>query len=147
MPAPSAVMVIPPTGMIIAGSSLNLTCIVELSSAVDVPVNVVTEWTGPNVIFLPANPIPAVMVSIITYTSTVTVDAAKNGSYICQATITSGGTTSGITDITLGMYFLIAFLHCLNFPLCSSPSRPHQSDGIQLHSYLHQPDLGAARRS
>ena len=90
---------------ILSGSSPTLTCAVELSPAVDVPVTVNTEWTGPaNVMFMPANPVPAVMVNTTTYVSTVSVGAARTGSYTCQATITSGGTTSGSTDITVGMY-------------------------------------------
>jgi hypothetical protein len=90
---------------VIAGASVTLTCAVELSPVVDVPVTVNTEWTGPaDVMFMPANPVPAVMVNITTYVSTVSVGAAETGSYSCQATITSGGTTSGSTDITVGMY-------------------------------------------
>ena len=111
VPAPTAVTVMPPVDAVIAGSSFDLTCAVELSPAVDVTVTVNTEWTGPGgVMFMPTNPVPAVMVNTTTYSSTVTVDAARNGSYTCQATVTSGGTTSGSTDITVGMC-LIAFLY------------------------------------
>ena len=89
---------------IIAGSSPNLTCTVELSPAVDVPVTVTTEWSGPaRTIFLPDKIVPAVMVNLTAYTSTVSVDAARNGSYTCQATINSGGTMSGSAIITVGM--------------------------------------------
>ena len=99
---------------VIAGSSPSLTCTVELSPAVDVPVTVNTMWSGPDVIFMPASSVPAVMVNTTTYTSTVTVDAAKNGSYTCQATVISGGTMSGSTDIIVGMYLLIfALLHLM----------------------------------
>ena len=104
MPAPSAVTVNAPLG-VIAGASVTLTCAVELSPAVDVPVTVNTEWTGPaDVMFMPVNPVPAVMVNTTTYVSTVSVGAARTGSYTCQATIASGGTTSRSTDITVGMY-------------------------------------------
>ena len=103
VPAPNVVTVTAPTG-VIAGSPFSLTCTVELSTAVDVPVTVTTEWSGPDVMFMPANSVAAMMVNIMTYTSTVTVDVAKNGSYTCQATITSSGTTSGSADITVGMY-------------------------------------------
>ena len=115
MPAPTVVTVSPPTGIhvIFAGSSFNLTCTVELSPAVDVPVKVTTQWTGPDVMFMPANPVPSVVVNITTYISTVTVDAAKHGSYTCQATIDSGTrTTSGSTDITVGMYFVDLQVFC-----------------------------------
>ena len=97
---------------VIAGASVTLTCAVDLSPAVDVPVTVNTEWTGPaDVMFMPANyPVTAVMVNTTTYVSTVSVGAARSGSYTCRATITSGGTTSGSTNITVGM-FLTAFLY------------------------------------
>ena len=86
------------TNTVIAGSSLNIICNTELCSAVDSPVNVTTEWSGPNVTFQPANPVPAVMmVNPTTYTSTVTVNAAKNGSYTCQV-----GMISGSVNITVG---------------------------------------------
>ena len=92
-----------PVDVIIAGSSFNLTCTVELSPAVDVSVTVNTIWSGPGVMFMPANPVPAVMVNLTTYTSTVSVNAARNGSYTCQPIITSGGTISTSTYITVGM--------------------------------------------
>ena len=96
---------------VIAGASVTLTCAVELSPAVDVPVTVNTEWTGPaDVMFMPINPVSAVMVNITTYVSTVSVDIARTGTYICQANIASGGATSGSTNITIGMY-LIASLY------------------------------------
>ena len=96
-------IVIAPLG-VIAGSSVTLACAVELSPAVDVPVTVYTFWTGPDVRFMPVDTIPAVMVNVTTYVSNVSVCAAKTGSYICQGNIVSGGTTSGSTDITVGMY-------------------------------------------
>ena len=107
MPAPTAVTITAPVDVIVAGSrSLTLTCTVNLSPAVNIPVNVTIVWSGPDVMFLPANPVPAVMVSIVTYTSNIAVDVAKNGSYTCQAIVTSGGTTTGTTNITVGMYLL-----------------------------------------
>ena len=94
---------------VIAGSSVTLICTVELSPVVDVPVTVNTGWTGPGwVMFMPANPVPAVMMNLTTYTSTVSVSAARNGSYTCQATITSGGTASTSTAITVGMYLVVS---------------------------------------
>ena len=97
-----------PTG-VIAGSSVILNCIVELSPAVDTPVIVNTVWTGPYVMFTPTYLVPAVMMNVTTlYTSNVTVSAARNGSYTCQAIIFSGGTTSGSIDIIVGM----TYTHC-----------------------------------
>ena len=106
MPAPTAVTVTAPLG-VIAGASVTLTCTVELSPVVDVPVTVNTEWTGPaDVMFMPTDPVPAVMVNTTTYVSTVSVSAARTGNYICQANITSDE-TSGSTDITLGTYLIV----------------------------------------
>ncbi len=90
---------------IIAGSPANLTCTVELNPAVDVSVNITTEWSGPDrTTFLPHRIVPTDMVNLTTYSSTITVDAARNGSYSCLAAIDSGGRMSGSTDITVGMY-------------------------------------------
>ena len=148
-PAPTTVTVTAPEG-VIAGSSVTLTCAVELSPAVDVPVTVNTEWTGPGVIFMPANPVPAVMVNLTTYTSTVEVGVARNGSYTCNATTTFGGTSSGSTDITVGIILCYSFpvspQYRYSFYHYSSPPSSHYPEG-NCHSYLHYSDLGAARGS
>ena len=103
LPAPAAVTVTAPPG-VIAGSSISLTCTVELSQDVDPPVTVNIQWIGPvDVMIMPVNPVAAVMVNN-TYISTVSVGAARAGNYTCLATITSDGTASGSTDITVGMY-------------------------------------------
>ena len=71
----------------------------------NVPVTINTEWTGPaDVMFMPANPVLVMMVNITRYVRTVLVGAAESGSYTCQASIISGGTTSASTNITVGMY-------------------------------------------
>ena len=111
-------MVTAPVGTIFAGSSPSLTCTVDLDPAVDVPVTVNTVWTGPALTaFTPTNPVPAAMESLMRYTSTAVVDAARNGSYTCQATVSSssefttgGGTLSASTTITVGM--------CMKLSLC-----------------------------
>ena len=74
----------------------------------DVPVTVTTEWTAPaGTTVIPTS---SVMKSLTRYTITVMVDAARNGSYTCQATlssssqfITDSGMTSGTTTIVVGM--------------------------------------------
>ena len=112
VPAPTAVMVTAPVGTIFAGSSPSLTCTVDLDPAVDIPVTVNTVWTGPaSTVFTPTNPVPAVMESLTRYTSTAMDNAARNGSYTCQATVslsseftTGGGTSSASTTITVGMF-------------------------------------------
>ena len=133
---------------VIAGSSSNLSCTVQLSPAIDVPVNVSTEWSGPErIIFLPHRIVPAVMIDIATYTSTVTIDAARSGSYTCQATISSGGTMSGSANVTVGIFpSLYSFLCTSGIVFFySSPPSPHQPDG-NWYDHLHSFDLGAARR-
>ena len=111
MPVPTAVTVTPPVGMIIAGSSPSLTCTVELSTAVDVPVNVTTEWSGPA--GTTVTPSSSVMESLTRYTVMGSVDTARNGSYTCRAStdsssqfITGNGMTPGSTTITVGEYKL-----------------------------------------
>ena len=69
------------------GSSPILACTVELSSAVDIPVNVTSMWSGPDKTTVT---LTSSMMEILTrYTITATVDAARNGGYTCQARIRS----------------------------------------------------------
>ena len=79
----------PPTGSIItAGSTITLTCTVELSQSVDVPVAVSTMWTGPDNF----NIVTQQMGSTTTYTSTVMVSSFgrnQSGDYTCIATVNS----------------------------------------------------------
>ena len=96
-----------PIGTIIAGSSPNLTCIVELSPAVDAQVTVTTEWTG--LVGITVTPTSSVMESLTRYTIIAMVNAARGGNYTCQATlssssqlITDSGMTFGSTTITVG---------------------------------------------
>ena len=84
--------VTPPLVPIIVGSSINLTCTVELSPFVDVPVTVTTEWTGPAG-FVTSNTAQPVMGSDpTTYTSTAMVNASmsgreQSGNYTCKPTV------------------------------------------------------------
>ena len=105
-------MVTYPFGTIYAGASLSLTCTVELSSSVDVPVTVDTVWTGPDMTyFTPSNWVTAVMENDTSYIlSTTTVDAARSGDYTCEATVSSystfvtgSETLNGSVDIIVGM--------------------------------------------
>ena len=99
--------VTPPIGAIIAGSSPNLTCIVELSPLVDVPVTVRTEWTSPHVMTT-VTATSSVMESFTRYTIIGMVNEARTGEYICQASVHSSqfingsGMISGSTSITVG---------------------------------------------
>ena len=95
-----------PMGTIIAGSSPNLTCTVELSPAVDVPITVDTVWTGPvGTTVTPTNP---VMMNLSRYIIMAMIDVAVNGNYTCQATISlssptaTSEMTSGMTTVAVG---------------------------------------------
>ena len=61
---------------------------------VNVPVTVVTEWTGPAG-FIINNTAQSIMSSIINYTSTIAVDSFgrdESGIYTCEATATTTST-------------------------------------------------------
>ena len=95
------------------GSNVTLTCTVELSPAVDVPVTVNTVWTGPDE-FNTTNTAQPVMGSTTTYTSTPIVSSFRSdhsGNYTCTATVTfespfvkASDPMFGIASITTGIY-------------------------------------------
>ena len=73
------------------GSAVTLTCTVELSPSVDVPVTVNTVWTGPAG-FMTTNTAQPLMGSTTTYTSTAMVNSFQrnqSGNYSCRATVSS----------------------------------------------------------
>ena len=76
---------------IIAGSSPTLICSIEMRSEVDVAVDVFTSWIGPEGTML--KQISQLPLTDITsnglYSSMAMVDAARNGTYICQVTVNS----------------------------------------------------------
>ena len=91
-------------------SNVTLTCTVELSPAVDIPVTVNTVWTGPAG-FGTTNTAQPIMGSITTYISTAMVrlvNRKKSGDYTCTATVTSespyitNSSLFGETRITAG---------------------------------------------
>ena len=138
VPPPTAVTISPPVGTIYAGASVTLTCTVEFSPSVDVPVTVNTVWTGPDMTsFTPTNPVPAMMENQTRYSITVTVDAVRIGDYTCQATVTSSvmfitgsGILSGLININAGMYIHLLsntqrVHYIIKFILCSSPPSSH----------------------
>ena len=90
VPTPTVNITSNQTGIITAGSSVTLTCNVELSPLVDVPVNVNTVWTGPD--NFNSNMMAQQMGSTTTYTSTVMVSSFgrdQSGDYTCTATVSS----------------------------------------------------------
>ena len=82
----------------------------ELSPAVDVPVTVNTEWTGPNdqTVFFSSSP---TMVNLTRYTSILIVSSFgrdESGVYNCTSTVTSNVSQSdtieiGSARVTVGM--------------------------------------------
>ena len=95
------------------GSTITLTCTVELSPVVDVPVTVNTVWTGPDEFRATNTALRPVMGST---TSTATVSSfgkEQSGAYLCDATaqssssfITDSNQLAGATTITTGIYIL-----------------------------------------
>ena len=72
-----------------SGSSPILTCTVELSPAVDIPVAVSTVWTGPDGLTL-MSAAPPVMMSFTHYTSEAKlnyIESADSGNYNCTVII------------------------------------------------------------
>ena len=71
--------------------TVTLTCTVELSPAVDVPLTVNTVWTGPAG-FSTTNTAQAMAESTTTYTSTAMVSSFgrnESGNYSCVANVSS----------------------------------------------------------
>ena len=89
-----------------------MTCTVELSPVVNVPVNVITEWTGPAG-FMTINIAQPVVGSTTNYTSIAMVESFgrnESGVYTCTATTTTASpflrnsaSHSGTATLTVGM--------------------------------------------
>ena len=89
VPQPIVKLVSNTPNPILSGSSPTLTCAVELSPAVDVPVDISTVWTGPDgsTLMFAA---PPVMKSFTHYTSKAKlnyVESADSGNYTCAVGI------------------------------------------------------------
>ena len=86
------------------GSTVTLTCTVELSPAVDVPVTVNTEWTGPAKFTNTGT--AQRMENTTTYTSTAMVSSFgrdQSGVYNCTAAVGITRTmSSGTRRVTVG---------------------------------------------
>lgn len=97
---------------IIAGSSVKINCTVTIRREVDIVYDVFILWTGPDInLTKTSKSFHAVKNTINdnTYTTTVTIDAARNGTYTCQAIVNSSsmfitgvGMLNGSADITVG---------------------------------------------
>ena len=89
---------------ILSGTSPSLTCSVELSPSVDVPLTIKTVWTGPDDTIL-SSATPAVTGSLTHYTNTAMlsfVESADSGEYTCSVSIQSGIKISARKSITVG---------------------------------------------
>ena len=77
------------TGAVFIGTTLTLTCAVELSPAVDIPVTVNVQLSDPSGRTLATTP-PSVSGSTYTFTTTIEiVTLAQSGAYICAASLNS----------------------------------------------------------
>ena len=113
VPAPTSVILSPPYPGIIrpVGSAINMTCNVELSPVVNIPVTVITVWTGPAG-FMTTTTTQSIMGSTINYTSTAVIGSFgrdESGAYTCTATATTtssflrnSASHSGTAAITVG---------------------------------------------
>ena len=98
------------------GSDVTLTCIVELSPSVNVPVTVNTVWTGPDG-FMTNNTAQLSVERPTTYTSRATVSAFgrnQSGEYTCSSNVSSrllstSKTITSATRVTVGKAF--CFIH------------------------------------
>ena len=94
---------------ILSGSSLTLTCAVELSPAVDVPVSISTAWSGPDGSVL-MSPAPPLMKSVTHYTSKAKlnyVESADSGIYNCTVSIGDKIRASVDKMITIGSQIIL----------------------------------------
>ena len=84
------------------GSDVTLTCSVELSAAVDVPVTVNTEWSDPDGFMTSREAMGnnTIQASITTVTS---FRRNHSGVYRCTATISSSNVLLSISDSRIGM--------------------------------------------
>ena len=91
------------------GSAVDLTCTVEFSPAVDIPVAVNVEWIqerGYDIIYI--NSSQAVMRDTTTYTSTITISSLgrnQSGFYMCDVYLLSATDTAYIISIYYPFFF------------------------------------------
>ena len=112
VPQPIVRLVSDTPNPILSGFSPILTCAVELSPAVDVPVDISTVWTGPDGSTL-MSAAPTVMKSFTHYTSDTKlnyVESADSGNYNCTVSIGGKIRASVEKKITIGIYNTIIAL-------------------------------------
>ena len=104
VPQPVVRLVFDTSNPILSGSSPTLTCAVELSPAVDVPVSISTAWTAPDGSVL-MSPAPPLMKSVTHYTSKAKlnyVESVDSGIYNCTVSIGDKIRASVDKMITIG---------------------------------------------
>ena len=83
-----------PSGPLYDGDSLTLQCQVEMSAAVDTPVDVSYKWKKSGVV---------VSSSVADGSITIELSVSTGGSYSCEAKVTPSGSTEFILDSGVGM--------------------------------------------
>ena len=84
--------------------SPTLTCTVEMSSVVTVPLSMTVVWKGPAGTVV-TSPIRPEMKSFMLYTSSsilTSVDSADSGEYTCTVRFENGVEISASTNVTIG---------------------------------------------
>ena len=105
------------------GSSLILTCSIELSEAVDIAVSVNTVWSGPSGTQFTSF---ATMMTATTYTSSASFSSSvssDSGEYTCRVTVSSTSPFVQTSNEAVGskrvkgMHITITTLHayCMNY--------------------------------
>ena len=94
---------------ILSGTLLTLTCAVELSSAVDVPVTISTVWTAPDGSALTYNnpPIRLLFTHYISIVVLKDIELADSGDYTCTVDIGDKITISARYSVIVGRYIYI----------------------------------------
>ena len=91
---------------ILSGSNVTLTCTVELSPAVDVPVTVNTVWTGPSTKSVTASEkVTIIEESLTLYRSELvlkSVESANSGQYNCAIEVVSGVEVTTSINVEIG---------------------------------------------
>ena len=124
VPSPTTVIVTSVTLSPIrpVGSAVTMTCTVELSPVVNIPVNVTTVWTGPAGL-MTTNTAQPVVGSTTNYASTAMIRSFgrnESGVYTCTATATTtsaylrdSASHSGTATLTVGKETVLCYDDCM----------------------------------
>ena len=104
VPQPTVHLVSDAPNPILSGTSPSLTCSVELSPSVDVPLMISTVWTGPGERII-TSATPPIAGSLTHYTSTVvinSIESVDSGEYACAMSIGSEISMSARKSVSVG---------------------------------------------